>query len=62
VFVNRVASFRPEARNDSARGNPLAGADYIVVGRPIPRRAQPGAGAQQIIDELEINAANGVAI
>ena len=38
------------------------GADYIVVGRPIIEAADPARAAQQLIDEMEIGAANSVAI
>jgi orotidine-5'-phosphate decarboxylase len=40
----------------------LAGADYLVVGRPILDAPDPAQAAQQIIAELDINAANSVAI
>ncbi len=38
----------------------LAGADYIVLGRPILDAPDPARAMQQIIDELEIGAANSV--
>lgn len=38
----------------------IAGADYIVVGRPILNAPDPARATQQIIDELEIGAANSV--
>jgi orotidine-5'-phosphate decarboxylase len=37
-----------------------AGADYIVVGRPILNAPDPARATQQIIDELEVGAANSV--
>jgi orotidine-5'-phosphate decarboxylase len=38
----------------------LAGADYLVVGRPILESPDPARAAQAIIDEMEIEAAKGV--
>jgi orotidine-5'-phosphate decarboxylase len=38
----------------------LAGADYIVIGRPILEAPDPAQAAQNIIDELEISTANSV--
>jgi len=40
----------------------LAGADYIVVGRPILDAADPARAAQQVLDELEPSSANSLAI
>jgi orotidine-5'-phosphate decarboxylase len=40
----------------------LAGADYVVVGRPILEAPDPVQAAQRIVDELEMSAANSVTI
>lgn len=40
----------------------LAGADYIVVGRPILDAPDPVQATQQILDEIGMNATNSVAI
>ncbi|MEP6820062.1 MAG: orotidine-5'-phosphate decarboxylase [bacterium] len=40
----------------------LEGADYIVVGRPILDAPDPARAAQEILDELELGAANSVTI
>ena len=40
----------------------IAGADYIVVGRPILEAPDPGRAAQDIIEELENIVANRAAI
>jgi orotidine-5'-phosphate decarboxylase len=40
----------------------LAGADYVVVGRPILDAPDPVQAAQRIVDELEMSAANSVTI
>lgn len=37
-----------------------AGADYIVVGRPILEAADPARAAQEILDEMELSTANSV--
>jgi len=40
----------------------LAGADYIVVGRPILESPDPVRATQQILDEIEMSAANSASI
>ncbi len=40
----------------------VAGADYIVVGRPILEATDPARAAQEILAEMELSAANSVMI
>jgi orotidine-5'-phosphate decarboxylase len=40
----------------------VAGADYIVVGRPILEAPDPAVAARQILDELDLTGANGPTI
>jgi orotidine-5'-phosphate decarboxylase len=54
------AALFDQKRVMSPREAIIAGADYIVVGRPILDAPDPARAAQQIIDELEIGAANSV--
>jgi orotidine-5'-phosphate decarboxylase len=68
-FIVVTPGVRPTgaARFDQKRvATPLeairAGADYIVVGRPIIEAANPAQAAQQVLDEIEMSAANRVTI
>ena len=56
------AALFDQKRVTTPREAVLAGADYIVVGRPILEAPDPAQAAQQIVDELETNAANSVTI
>jgi orotidine-5'-phosphate decarboxylase len=67
-FIVVTPGVRPEgsgnddqARVMSPREAVAAGADYLVVGRPIVAARDPARVAQQIIDEMQSNArANGI--
>jgi orotidine-5'-phosphate decarboxylase len=66
-FVVVTPGVRPAgfARGDQKRVTTpreaiLAGADYLVVGRPILQAPDPARAAQAIIDEMEIVAAKGL--
>ena len=54
------AALFDQKRVTTPRDAIIAGADYIVVGRPILDAPDPARAAQQIIDELEIKAVNSV--
>ena len=53
---------RDQKRVTTPREAILAGADYIVVGRPILEASDPAHAAQQVLDEMESSAANRVTI
>ena len=68
-FVVITPGIRPEGtdlgdqkRVTTPREAILAGADYIVVGRPIIEAPDPAHAAQQILAEMESSAANSVTI
>jgi len=68
-FVVVTPGVRPEgaARFDQKRVTTprdaiLAGADYVVVGRPILEAPDPATAAQQILDELRLSEANSALI
>ena len=56
------ASLFDQKRVATPREAMIAGADYIVVGRPILEAADPAQAAQAIIEEMEGRAANGASI
>jgi orotidine-5'-phosphate decarboxylase len=56
------ASLFDQKRVSTPREAMTAGADYIVVGRPILEAADPARAAQEIVDEMEGSVANGAAI
>ncbi|MGH9871697.1 MAG: orotidine-5'-phosphate decarboxylase [Pyrinomonadaceae bacterium] len=56
------AAFFDQKRVTTPHEAILAGADYIVVGRPILEAPDPAQAAQQILDELEIIEANSITI
>jgi orotidine-5'-phosphate decarboxylase len=56
------ADLSDQKRVTSPREAILAGADYIVVGRPILEARDPAQAAQQILDEMQSSAASGVTI
>ncbi|HEV7745332.1 MAG TPA: orotidine-5'-phosphate decarboxylase [Pyrinomonadaceae bacterium] len=56
------ANFADQKRVTTPREAILAGADYIVVGRPILEAPDPAQAAQQILDEMQLIEANSTAI
>jgi orotidine-5'-phosphate decarboxylase len=56
------AALFDQKRVTSPRDAILAGADYVVVGRPILDAPDPARAAQQILDELELSEANSAMI
>jgi orotidine-5'-phosphate decarboxylase len=56
------ASLFDQKRVTSPREAMIAGADYLVVGRPILEAADPAQAAQKIIEEMKCSVANGAAI
>ncbi len=56
------AALFDQKRVTTPREAVLAGADYIVVGRPILDALDPARAAQQILDELELSEANRATI
>ena len=56
------AALLDQRRVTTPREAVLAGADYIVVGRPIIEAPDPAQAAQKIIEELGVSAANSVSI
>jgi orotidine-5'-phosphate decarboxylase len=54
------ATLFDQKRVSTPRESILAGADYVVVGRPILEAPDPAQTAQKIIDDLEIHAVNSV--
>ena len=68
-FIVVTPGVRPEGallfdqkRVTTPREAMRAGADYLVVGRPILEAADPAQAAQQIVDEMESSVANGASI
>ena len=56
------AALLDQRRVTTPREAVLAGADYIVVGRPVIEAPDPARAAQRIIEELGLSAANSVSI
>jgi orotidine-5'-phosphate decarboxylase len=56
------AALFDQKRVTTPRDAIVAGADYVVVGRPILDAPDPAQAAQQILDELELSEANSAMI
>jgi orotidine-5'-phosphate decarboxylase len=56
------SSLFDQKRVTTPREAMMAGADYIVVGRPILAAADPAQAAQQIVEEMESGVANSAGI